>query len=469
MAEMLENPGPPAVPALPWQRLRRRAARALLRVLAACGEASPGQAARVVAGVLPARWRAWLLDPLAARGWLSADARISCDVLEGPDCPAEFRGPCRALVRLAVFGPPGQGLAWRDRHRQDVYQQFCAEIMREAVDLVSLEHVAHRVLGHGEVTADGQLGALLRAFIAQRQAALRTIVTPEERQRGVDEESKLRRGWDEATPEFPTRERLLDMFGRLQREFEAALAQFEEPRARKLLDRMRDLRQRFPVHIDVLELQRAEEQHDRLLRRVGTYRRQIQELTTRGAQAALSGDERTAAWVSRRLEAIHTLLPSLLPPAELERLRNEIARGEDQRESAEAVAELRAREQNIAQKIKELAGVIHRFHELAGRLPPEHNAYRRAELNYRRAVEEIRAMDTEWLTGLVLQLETLLEDLEDPQGTFQTQLDRFIAAVRTALNRLCLEIRMHQRNRAVAPPRPGPPPPSAGDAPAPPN
>lgn len=137
-------------------------------------------------------------------------------------------------------------------------------------------------------------------------------------------------------------------------------------------------------------------------------------------------------------------------------LRAEIHRGGHEHETQEAAREFAARQQEVVARIKNLAGIVYRFHQLAERLPPTDNAYRRAELNYRQALAEIRTLDTEWLTGLVLQLEALLDDLDDPTGQMQTQLDQFIFNVRTALNRLCLEIRARQARGGPPPAGPSP-------------
>jgi hypothetical protein len=407
-----------------------------------------------------------LLRHLSELGWLSADATIPDDVLDRSDCPLKLSDCGREFLRLAVFGLPGQGLAYRDKHRQDIYQQLSAQIMSSAVDTASLQSVAARALNHPEVAADPVLNSMLRSFIAQREAALRTLVTPQEREANRERLSKLQHPFEAPRQcEFPAREALLASFARWQRDFDGYLAQFEESRAQFVLDKMRELRRQFPVHVPAGELQRCEEQYDRLLRRAATYRRQIRELAVQAAEAAAAGDEKTAAWVIRRLEAIQALLPNLLSAEELEKLRADITRSSTQRETQEAARELRQRQREVTAKIKNLAGVIHRFHQISQRLPPEDNTYRRAELNYRRAVEEIRGMDTEWLTSVVLQLETLLDDLDDPTGEMQNQLDRFIASVRTALNRLCLEIRARQSRRTTPP---ADQPPTPGEATPPP-
>ncbi len=444
-----------------WARLYEHAADALQRRLLQTPELSPRAVAEGVAAALPRSIGKWLLRRLAALGWLASDAVIRFDILDGPDCPPQFLGGQRELVRLAVFGPAGQGMASRDKRRMDVYQQLCAEIMRIAVDSVSLDGIAHRAMNHPDVHTDPLLGSMLRSFIAEREVALRAIrPTPAEEQRKKEETSKLTTGFNVPIhTSFPTREELSESFTRMQREFDGYLAQFEDVPAQRVLGKMRELRHRFPIHIPSATLQRCEEQYDRLLKRAGTYRRQIKELAVQGAAAAREGNAEVAGWVVRRLEAIHTLLPTLLPSDRLAELRTEILHSEQEHETAEAARELLERKREVAAKIKNLAGVVHRFHELAARLPPEDEAYRRAEENYRRAVEEIRGLNTEWLTGLVLQLETLLDDLDDPAGQIQNKLDQFIGNVRTALNRLCLEIRSH-RQKNTRPPDPGPRPPN---------
>jgi hypothetical protein len=430
-----------------WGEFHARAVAALCRQYAAHAELSPRMLAQTVAGVLPQSLGSNLLRGLAAAGWLSSGATIPFDVLDGSECPAALAGELRELARLAVFGLPGEGVPYREKHREDVYQQLCSEIMSAAVDEVSLRSVALRAMNHPDVAADSVLAAQLRSFIAEREAALRAAMTPAEKEALKAQGSKLREAFHTPGRAFPTREQLVLAFGRMQREFDGSLAQFEESRARQVLDRMRDLRRRYPVHLPAADLQRCEEQYDLLLKRAGLYRRQIPELAARGATAARDGDEKTAAWVVRRLYAIHTLLPNLLPLAQLKQLEAEIAQSSKLRETQEMQWEFIERQREVATKIRDLAGVIHRFHELAGKLPPGHEAYQRAELNYRRAVAEIRGLDTEWLSGLVLQLETLMDDLDDPAGQIQNQLDDFIARVRTALNRLCLEIRGGQSKR----------------------
>lgn len=432
-------------------------ARAIVR-----GELSPRTVAATVVEVLPRSLGRSVWGELAARGWLARDARVPCDALDPSHCPPAFRGPVNALMRLAVFGLPGQGLSSRDKHRDGIYQQLCAEILRTAVDTQSLQTVARRALNHPAVTGDSELASRLRSFIAQREAALRdTRRTPAEESAAREQESKVRRGFLSNADDGPDRQSLMTIFRRLESEFDAAVAQFEESRAGRVLEKMRDLRRRFPVHVPLPDLQRAEEQHDRLLKNAGMYRRQIRDLARQGVSAATAGDGRTASWIVRRLQAIHTLLPTLLPYEKLTGLLAAIEQGGVDQEAAEVTEELLEREREVAAEIKNLAGIVHRYHELQARGGRNEAAFERVEDLYHRAVARIRAMDTDWLAGLMLQLETLLEDLDDPSGQLHTKLEHFIASVRDALNRLRAEVRSIQAESLQ---RPNTPPTTGADS-----
>ncbi len=437
------------------------ASAALQTAFARQPELSPRQVAEVVADALPARVGGWLLVRLRRLDLLRPEVQPPVDLFDRPDRPAGVTPRRIELLRLAVFGLPGQGLSSRDKRRDGLYQQLCAEIMRSAVDSHSLKTVATRVLNHPEVVSDAQLLSQMRAFIAQREVALRVArETPAEQYRRQSESSKLRQAFDvPQRSDFPTRSDVLASFRRLMSEFDAAVAQFEEQRAEQVLRKMDELRLRFPVHVPTAELQRTEEQFDRFRKRAGTYRRQIRDLAAQARAAAGEGDHKTATWVIRRLHAIHALLPTLLPAAILDELQGEIDESGHQHEMREALQELRQREQSVVVRIKDLAGVIHRFHEITTRQPRDEAACQRAAVNYQRAVAEIREMDTDWLAGLILELETLLEDLDDPAGQMQNKLDQFIRSVRSALNRLRCEVRSIQagiRRPASPPPESGP-------------
>ncbi len=421
---------------------------ALRRALGAGGVLTPAGVAATVTGALPARLRRRLRRQLWRLGWLTPAARVPLDALDEPCRPAGLRGVAAPLLDLAVFGLPGQGMAARDRRRQDVYQQLSAEIMREAVDSVSLQAVARRALNHPEVVADAQLKGMVRSFIAEREAALVRPPPAEAEHRARQHASKLQHAFDAPAPrDFPTRAETLAQFARRLSDFETALTHFDEHSARQALEGLRGLRARFPVHITAENLQRCEEQHDRFLRRIATYRRQLRELADRGAAAAAAGDAKAAAWILRRFDAIRTLVPGLVPEVMLAELRARITNSEEQTETRELRRELLRRERAVADEIKQLAAAIRQYEQAVRQAPANSPELQRAETAYRAAVERVRALDSDWLAGLILQLETLLDDLQDPTGELHNQLEQFIVRVRAALNRLRVEVRSIQAGR----------------------
>jgi hypothetical protein len=428
------------------------------------GALSPRETAETVAGALPAAVGRSLLTALARRGWLSADARVPFDALDGPVCPPAFRGPQREIVRLALFGLPGQGRP-SFKHRDAAYQQICAQIMREASDLPTLSGAASRALSHPDVCGDPGLASLVRAFIAERETALRTKLRVEHRE--PKDASQLRTAFEGAdSEEFPTRTQLMASFLRYQRDFELHLAQYNEAACRYALEKLQDLARRFPVHIDVATVQSHEEQFTEFQQRCTAMREQVETVAGQAAAAARAGDQKTASWLIGRLRAIHALTPVLLSQERFEALRDEIDRSGRRHEHQEALGELVAREREVAAELKRLGGVIYRFHKVANKLAPTSPEYQRAEAAYREAVQQVRERDTEWLTGLLLELETYLEDLEDPTGRAQEKLDRFIGTVRAALNQIRLIIRTIQRERGGQKGRGTPPSAAAADSPA---
>lgn len=432
----------------PTARWCAEAEGALQRALGAGGVLTPAGVATAVTGVLPARLRRRLRRQLWRLGWLSPTARISLVSLDASVRPAGLRGVAAPLLGLAVFGLPGQGMPARDRRRQDVYQQLTAEIMREAVDSASLQAVARRALNHPEVVADAQLMSMLRGFIAEREAALVRLPAAEAEHRAQRQASKLQHAFDvPAARAFPTRAEVLARFARRLSDFEAALTHFDEHSAQQALTALRELRARFPAHITAESLQRCEEQHDRFLRRIATYRRQLRELADQGAAAAQAGDAKTAAWILRRFDAIRTLVPGLVPEVMLAELRARITNSEEQSETRELRRELLRRERAVADEIKQLATAIRHYEQVVRQAPADSAELHRAEAAYRAAVERIRALDSDWLAGLILQLETLLDDLRDPTGEVHNQLEQFIVRVRAALNRLRVEVRSIQAGR----------------------
>lgn len=440
---------PPRTGGADWPRLIERAANAVERQLTIRGELLPREVARIAAAALPLELGCWLIDRLDRLGWLDQRARIPFDLLDSPACPLELGAGPRELVRLAVFGPPGEGMRSDSKRREAIFQQRCSEIMRETRDLESLSYAAARALGHPEVQSDSILHAMLRAFISEREAEIRArapVPGVEE-----DEETEAAPAAKQA-PEFklPLRERVQGTLSKLRLELEGHMTNYNQAGAEEALVRIRDLRKRYPGHVELEVIERCENQVRRLIDKRDAFRTQLTELVTQAAEAVARGDQKTAAWVLRRLSAIHKLLPAILPDERLAELRQTILQSEQQQERREAARNLVAREQAVGAEIKRLSATIHRYRKLSQKGDADQALLRRAEEEYRQAVQEVRSHDDEWLADLMIELDCLLEDLHGPRDRAEAQVDKFVNNVRMALRNMRAEIEQIQKERATS-------------------
>jgi hypothetical protein len=451
LGKMAETPLPLGL--LSWARLYEQAGVALQRNLATRGELTPRSAAEVVAAALPAPLRRWLLSRLTRLGWLDADARIPFDILERPQCPPDLCGRPRELVRLALFGVGGQGIPADAKHREAVFQQVCGDVMRETRDLQSLQQAGARALSHPDVQRDSILAGMVRGFLLEREMDFKS--RQQERHPAERVGSHLRRAFgDRVEDRGPTKAQVQSAFQKLRMEFEEQSAQFEEAASRAALVRMRGMLKRYPEQIDKSALEECEQKHAKLVARCDVYRQQIEELTQQAVDAARRGDQKTASWTLRRMSAVHEMRPMLLPADRFAVLREQIIRAGAEHDHDEALRALASRERAVAAEIKKLGEVVDRYHKAARQLPHDDARYLRIRAQYERAVAEIRSHDTEWLAELMIELDALLDDLEDASGQAETQVDRFITSVRTALHGLRGEIQTIQREQADAEPRP---------------
>lgn len=431
-----------------WQRL---AVKALRRRAIRQGELTPAEAAHTVAAVLPARGGAWLVRELERRGWLDAGARLPFDVLDSADCPPEFRGPRNALVRLALFGLPGQGQIADAKRREALYQQLAAEIQREGSDPTTLSFVSARALRHPEVQRDPALSAMICNCIAQRRAEIEARQAAN-RTEAASGPTRLRAQEFTPRPESNGSHAVLLNFERLRREFEDRLARFDASSARDMLVRLDELQKRFPDLISSALVERCRVDLTRVQQRREQFEREIEELSASAVSAAREGRHDDAAQALRRLSAIHAGRPNLLPAARFQRVRDEIVLAGQEHESRQIGRLLVRRERALAQELRELNEIIRHFGSVARQYPPDSQEYRDAEAEYLRAVRDVRCRDSEWLAQLTLELDGLLDDLHDPTGRAEAHVTRFIASVRAALITLRQRIRRVSAERHPAPP-----------------
>jgi hypothetical protein len=352
-------------------------------------------------------------------------------------------------VRVAVFGLPGEGRRSDAKRREAIFQQRCSEIMRETRNLESLAYAAARALGHPEVHADPVLHAMLRSFIAEREAEIRARAPVPE---GAEDEEPEGGPTVKKAPEFklPLRERVQGTLSKLRLDLEGHLTTYNEAGAKEELVRIRDLRKRYPGHVESEVVERCEEQVKRVGKERDLFRTQLNELVDQAAKAIRRGNQKTAAWVLRRLSAIHTLLPAILPEDHLETLRERILQSGEKQERHEAARNLVTREQAVGAEIKRLGAIIHRYHKLSQRAPVDQDVIRQAEAEYHRAVEEVRSHGDDWLADLMIELDCLLEDLHGPRDRAEAQVDKFVNNVRLALRSMRGEIEQIQKARAAS-------------------
>lgn len=423
---------------------------ALRRAFAGDGELAPSRAARAVARALPRGAAADFLRRLRGLGLVRSGDRVESDVLDAPALRDAFPGCWGMLARLAVFGLPGQGQSFDKKHRDVLFQRFSSEIMREGVDLPRLQRIAQRVLGHRDVAPDAVLVAMLRSIVTQKEAELRVHQQQLHQQQHDQQVQQAQQSAPApaapttTTPHstvFFTRDQVRGMLQRQAQKFEDHTSQYEELAAENCLRAIEELGRKYPVHIESAAIQRYREAHQAFLQRCAEWRQAIEGLAERGEAAAAAGDERTAAWVIRRLHAIHALRPGLLSEPRLDALCKKIQQAEDSTEEREAAEELIAREKEIAAEVRGLAQAVRRFRSVARQHPPESEEFKAAADDYRVAVRDVHAHDQEWLTSIFMELEDLVSEVHDGSGQAESQINTFIDHVRTALIRIRDEIR----------------------------
>lgn len=416
-----------------WGSITRQAGQRLVRELKRDGELSPGRWARIVARCAPRAAAARVLVALRRLGWHRSDARIAHDALEAGDCPLPHAPVQRAWLRLAVFGLPGQGFSTDHKNREAIFEQRCAEILRESRDLESLQMAAARALAHPAVLADSSLGSMLRAFIAQREAELR------ERLRAAQpsDKSKLQHAFecDDTDPE-QVRQRVTKAVTRLRMRLESALAHYSLATARRTVCELKALLKAHPKIVKPGEVYHCESQVTRLEDRLTEFRRHLGELTDAGLEAARAGDLEKANWIDRRLAAISAMLPEVLPEGRQRELHEQIVKALDQFESQQAARRILDQERCVANEIKSLGGIVQRFRKLERTAAPGDPLLEEARGEYERAVREIQTRDEEWLADLMIRLDALLEDLRQRDESADAQVERFVARVRQALAQL---------------------------------
>lgn len=332
------------------------------------------------------------------------------------------------------------------KHREAVYHQRCMEIMRESRDLASLAAAASRALNHPEVAGDATLTAMVRAYVSECEARLRVqgggeTVSP------VAKSQLLRPFEQPANPTLVTREQAAAAYNRLRLRLEEHLSHYDENAAAEVMVSLWDLYERYPRWVERASVERCQEQVRRLTERRDQFRSQLETLITEARKAAQRGDEKTAGWFVRRLSAIQMLLPTILPRERFNEIAAEVRRYTRRHDQRETLSRLMERERAVAEEVKRIGAIVNRCQRISARAAEEPGLQEEAEQEWRRVVEELRAHHNDWLAELMLEIDTMIDDLHDPDGRIHAQADRFLKSVRQALAQLHAHVRAIQKER----------------------
>jgi hypothetical protein len=334
--------------------------------------------------------------------------------------------------------------AGASRHRDVVFQQLSAEILREVHDQRSLDIVSNRVLSHPEVRRDSQLDSMLRSCIGQAAGELNARLL---RQRSEQSEPVMRpiaaasTAASVAPSEASQRDHAIVSFERLRRLYDEKLLNFELDAAGRLLAQIEEFQQLHAGTITRPMIERCRMDMTRVEQRRAEFAVEVEALARSAISSARGGRLDEASRALKRLSSIRAARPRLLSEERLESIRTAIESGGDHFEHREASRELVARERSVAEEIRKLGEIVHEFHRVSHEIPHGDPTYLEAEKRYLDAVREVRHHDQEWLADLMVELDELQAELHDTSGRTEAQVTRFLHSVKVSIAQIVKEIR----------------------------
>ncbi len=334
-------------------------------------------------------------------------------------------------------------------------------MLREIRDLASLEWIGARALEDRDVRADATLQSLIRADLEQRRAEFaREQQSQEASTAARQSRPKVRRDADTGWRSTPTAARAPQpqvrpvpprpippppepaqvAFDRLAQALSGWLQRNDESEALAVWGQMRALQEESHGVIPAAALQQYEQQLGKLRARLEHFRDQVAALVQQAIAASRQGDEQDVAKLMRRLTAIHVTHPRLLDEAQLEDIRATIVLAGEECEDGVTTRKLVERERAVAAEIKKVAAAVHEFHRVVCAVPDTSEEFRSAEAAYLRTLQEVRAHDTEWLAGFVLELADLLAEWTEPPLRAAKRIDHFLESIRLGLKRIHAEM-----------------------------
>lgn len=307
-------------------------------------------------------------------------------------------------------------------------------IGREASDLDSLEKIGKRAMADSDVRDDFALQGMIKASLQRRLADLQQA--PQARLSSTTD-SQPRPTWRTELPK-PVRE----SFHELAQALDESLERREGNATQAIFGKMQALQKANSEVIPLAALEDYQQRVERLRLRVDQLAEEVEQWVQRAVVAARTGSEQELARSMRRLTAIHAAHPLLLDEPGLEDVRSRIADAADERRRHDRTTQkLLERERAITGEIKKLAVAVRAFHQVARSVPASSEDFQKAEATYLQVVQTVKTFDTEWFSGVVLDLADLLAEWTVPPLDAEGQIDRFLDSISAGLDKIRVEMR----------------------------
>jgi len=326
------------------------------------------------------------------------------------------------------------------KRREALFIRFRDEILRESSNAAALGRARDRVLSKREVQQDSILANMLRNFAAERIAALNAAHRPAEIHATPGSFSPRPRPAEPPPRPSTAMQQAREALVNLERQFDDYLAHYYEAEARAALGRIVELSSEHPGLIPPHRIDEHQQRLDGCAQRRRRLESDIDQLAADAETCAERGDHAATTAALKRLSSLHAAHPQILGDLRFQQIRDRIMRAGQKHEHREAIRKLLERERAVAGELRKLSAIVHRFHKVARTTPHDHEEYGRAEAAYHHAVREVKSHDAEWLAALILELVDLLADDPAAGPQVQSQIDRFVASVRSALANLRGEI-----------------------------
>lgn len=331
----------------------------------------------------------------------------------------------------------------RTKERDIVFQRWSGAILRETRDVASLEQVCARALADPDVRDDATLQSMIRSEVQQRRIKL-------ERELQAKRPAKARPTDHRETASAPppptsaaTVDELRSTLSRLSGTLSASLERSNENETAAAMAQLRALQEANPGVIPAASVAAYEQRVGELRDHLHQLREQVETLVQQAVAASRAGSEQNLARAMRRLLAIHAAHPTLLDEKRLDVIRAAVADAAEARHQHQATTrKLLERERAIAADLRGLAAAVHQFHRVACTMPSTSAAFHEAEAAYIRTIQQVRACDTEWFSGVVLELADLLAEWTLPPLEAEGQVDRFLDGITAGLESIRAEMQV---------------------------